>query len=258
MIDTVETIHPTLEEVEVTVLEEDNDDGIVEDNQEDEDELEHHEQKLRIHREKYGSNHLEVASTLYSLGILHFERDMLEAALTSFQESLRIRNHAWGTLHHKGCAGALYNIAQIYLELGDVPQALYYYQETIQVEQAALGPGHESVLQTMLQMGRVQLLEGESEKAVQCFLEIVDLLEKRQPEQPENDKESYLWLAKVYNDIGNVHLQSANTPEMVDALSKSARYLQLADSKNAVHHVSIKGLNMYSVKKMHPECAHCA
>jgi tetratricopeptide (TPR) repeat protein len=215
----------------------------------EEDELIQYERELRSLREEFGNDDLKVAEKLHSIGLVQFKRDLRESALESFQESLRIRDLQLGR-DHKMCALSLYNIATLHLEMGDEEEAICHYKETLRVERVSLGEFHPTAMMTLSHIGRVYQQYGKPELAIQCFLQILGWEEQRAEDlEDQND----LLVATTYSDLGNVYLQLGRAKESVEAFSHALRRFKMAG--RGQDDLTIRGFGIYSLSKMHPECA---
>ena len=227
-----------------------------------------YQETLRIRREAYGDEHLDVAASLNSIGLVLFKMDLHEMAMQSFHHCLNIRVRLLGR-SHRDVAIILYNIATVHLELGDEDDAVRYYRETLKVEQDSLGKGHQDVLLTMQHIATVHQQRGELEEALKYFRECLDVQLERyhrlqgrkgvQHDLGQNDQsfqESSIHLARTWNHIGNLHLQRGDTTQMMQSYSEASRVLRhLGESEIEL---SISGFNYYMLSKIHPECARAA
>ena len=210
---------------------------------------------LQIRRDKYGDNHIDVASTLNSIGLALFKLELYEYALHSFNESLRIRRQLLGP-DHRDVSVVLYNVATINLETGNDDEALANYREVLRIERIVLGPNHSDVALTMQHIAHVHQQRGELDDALHYFTESLAIQRKQQrndKSQKNNEKSAkhYAAIAETLDHIGNVHLQRAQTKDIIDAFSESTRCLRV--SGKCDDDLRVSGLNFYGISKMCPE-----
>jgi tetratricopeptide (TPR) repeat protein len=206
------------------------------------------QESLRIRRQCLGSDdHAEIASTLNSIGLVLFKQDMFDLAKKCFTESLRIRKKILGE-SHRDVAIVWYNIATIHFETGEDELAIGMYEETLRVERAALGDSHPDVVLTLQHLGQVYQQLGHMEKATEYLKSALDIETKR------NETGRDRALARLYNLLGNVHLQLGQTEEMMRCYSEASRLYERPPSQSGETLV-IAGYNFYGLSKTNPPCA---
>ena len=206
------------------------------------------QESLRIRRQCYGSDdHVEVASTLNSIGLVLFKQNMFNLAMKCFMESLRIRKKMLG-VSHRDVAIVWYNIATIHFESGEDELAIGMYEETLRIERAALGDSHPDVIMTLQHLGQVYQQLGHMEKATEYLQSAIDMELKKNETGREQE------LARLYNLLGNVHLQLGQTKEMMRCYVEASRLYALTSSA-AGETLVIAGYNCYCLSKTNPPCA---
>mmetsp|Transcript_16955 Transcript_16955/g.46500 ORF Transcript_16955/g.46500 Transcript_16955/m.46500 type:complete len:717 (+) Transcript_16955:158-2308(+) len=207
--------------------------------------FDNYQEALRIQRDHFGTDdNLEIASTLNSIGLVLFNQGTHELALGCFNDSLRIRTKILGA-DHRDVAILWYNIATIHLERGNGDLAIELYQETLRVERIALGQKHHDVILTLQHLGLVYQQRGELDQALVYFSEALEI---------ESTKtENHAAVGKLYNLIGNIHLQQADTAKMMECYSKASRVYCHAGKQ--AENLVIAGYNFYGLSKLHPPCA---
>ena len=230
--------------------------------------FESYQEALQLRREHYKSDdHLDIASTLNSIGLTLFKQSSLNMAKDCFLESLRIRTTLLGDTH-RDLAILYYNIATVYYEQADSPDiALKYYHETLRIEKATLGETHKDVAVTLRHVGQVYQSLGHLDKALECFQEALRI--ERINSSKTNDesssatttdknkniskKNTALMLGQILNLIGNVHLQQGNTDKMMTSFVEVIRMYRECDIPES--NLIIAGYNFYQLSKTQPPCA---
>jgi len=172
---------------------------------------------------------------------------MYDLAKTCFMESLRIRKKILGE-NHRDVAIFWYNIATIHFETGEDELAIGMYEETLRVERAALGDNHPDVVLTLQHLGQVYQQLGHMEKATEYLKSAVAIESKR----TESGRERAL--ARLYNLLGNVHMQLGQTEEMMSCFTEASRLYERL-SVRTEEALAIAGYNFYGLSKTNPPCA---
>ena len=217
-----------------------------------------YERVLQIQRDACGDHDdLDVASTLFSMGLVLFKMEYNEHALHAFEESLKIRKELLDK-DHIGIASILYNIGAVYLETGDDDTALSYYKETHRVERAALGNYHEDITPTLEHIGHLYEEKGDINEAIKYFSDALDIYKtnSESAEDESSKRDDDISIAQTLNNIGNLYLQKGQTQDMVTEFSDAIRYLQ--KSGKSYDDLAICGFDYYALSKLHPECASVA
>lgn len=144
---------------------------------------------LRIRRELFGNEHLQVADSLYRLGWLHFYRNSIREAKPLFQESLTIRRNVLGH-GHADVARSLYGLAWT----SDISseESLNLFRESLAIRMKLFGEQDLDVAQSLRGIARALLARGslaEAETAQRKALSIQESL--RDDGHPELLKDFY-------------------------------------------------------------------
>jgi len=208
-----------------------------------------YQETLRIQRDHHGTDdHVDIAATLNSIGLVLFNQGMFRLAKKCFSDSLRIRVKLLGS-DHRDVAILWYNIATIYLETGEDDLAVKLYKETLRVERLALGNKHHDVILTLQHLGLVHQQRGELDEALKYFCEALEI---------ERTKEGccHIAVGKLLNLIGNIHLQRARVSQMMDCYVEASRIYKEIGQPN--ESLVIAGYNFYGLARLHPPCASTA
>ncbi|CAJ1947205.1 unnamed protein product [Cylindrotheca closterium] len=214
--------------------------------------LEAYQFALRIYREHSSNNdNSTIASTLNSIGLVFFKKQVYELPNRCFSESLRIRTKLLGP-NHRDVAILWYNLATVYFERRQEETAVKMYKETLRVEEMHLGTDHPDVSLTIRHLGQVHQQLGKLEEAAKYFQQVVAIERKR--EVVPNTRS----LSKALNLLGNVYLQLNQVPEMMECYMEASR-LNEAPRENGDETSSdrlvIAGYNLYCLQKTNPPAA---
>jgi len=194
---------------------------------------------LRIQRDHHDGP-TELAITLHCIGLVLYYQNMFQLAKECFVDALEKRP---ADTRERGIL--CYNLATIYLEMGNDDMAVQYYQETLRIEQHLLGDNHVDVALALQHLGLVHRQRGYLDHALDCFQKAL-CIELRQSQL------SLPNIAKLYNVMGNIHLQRAEVEEMMHAYAQSVRF------GHTERDFIISGYNFYGLSKLHPPCAGAA
>lgn len=97
-----------------------------------------YEEALGIRRELLGSDHVDTANVLESLGIVQCASGKLTEALSSHQECLEIRKRVLGE-RHAHVATSLVHVARLYEDLEEPAKSLPIWDEAVSIEREVLG-----------------------------------------------------------------------------------------------------------------------
>merc|ERR1712233_91684 len=109
-----------------------------------------YQEALQIRRNIH--RHLEVASSLNSIGLIFYKLGRYDNALQNFEEGHYIRKQLLGP-NHSDVAKILHNIATVLLEKGDHDDALMHYHEALQIER--IEAHDDNVILTMQHIAHV-------------------------------------------------------------------------------------------------------
>jgi tetratricopeptide (TPR) repeat protein len=204
-------------------------------------------QALSIRRDFYEDDfHLDIASTLNSIGLVAFKLGIFDLAKCCVGGSMRILQKL-ACSDSRDIAVMWYNLATIYFESGEGEDAaMRCYKESLRIERDNLGPDHPEVVLSLLHIGQEHQKSGVLEGALSCFLEALKIERGR-----VGKKE--LSIANILNLIGNIHLQRGNIGEMMSAYVEASRIFDA--HQHLGERLVIAGYNFYGLSKTHPGCA---
>jgi tetratricopeptide (TPR) repeat protein len=203
----------------------------------------------------------EVASTLNSIGLVLFHQGLYDHAKSCFVDSLRMKIKFLGP-HHHDVAILWYNIASTYYDQGNTETAILYFKEVIRIErEKPTVPQSDTtnvsssccgLVRTLQKLGTIYMGNGELTEAMEYFTQALDAEQAKGPGQCHDR-----CVAKLYNCMGNIHLQRAEVAEMMDCYMRASRLYRRIQN----HHTasfSITGYTFYYLSRMHPPSAAAA
>ncbi|MDN5217182.1 CHAT domain-containing protein [Fulvivirgaceae bacterium BMA12] len=149
---------------------------------------------LQAVEKKLGSNTLNEAKVLNTVGIIHDYKGDYKKALAYHQRSIQIKEQLLGK-YHIDLADSYNNLGVIYFYLGDYEQALKAYNQVVTIQQATPAENVSSLGRTYNNIGMIHSLNGDYSLALQY-------LEKSLPMILEELGEDHPGVASPYNSIG--------------------------------------------------------
>ena len=101
------------------------------------------------------------------------------------------------------------------------------------------------VITTLQHIGLVYQRRSDLEEALQYFTEALDL-------QINKCTPNSVAAARLYNLIGNIHLQQGNTAAMMDCYSTAVRIYNQHQPNRPDSTLIVAGHNLYGFSKIHP------
>lgn len=218
-----------------------------------------YQETLTIQRDTLGENNITVASTINSLGLCCFYLRLFPHAKNFFYRSLEIRKLIVGH-DHFDLAIIWYNLATICVETHEELEAITCYKESLRIELLALSPGKgEGASLSMQNLGYIYQQNGELDEARNYFTQALELNQSKYASNSSGPAKSQI-IAKLYNLIGNIHLQKAEVEPMMNCYVKAARSYQDTMSGTSANNETmvISGYTFYAISKLHPQCASTA
>jgi tetratricopeptide (TPR) repeat protein len=134
---------------------------------------------LEVRRSLFGNQHLDVAKSLYRLGVLHIDRGDPEAAEEPLQQALEIRQSLLGS-DHQDVAEVLNAMAILSQDDHDLDRAEELYREAVGIHRAALEEervvgklGQVTYAKTLANLSGILVQTGDLEEAEQLLRESV-------------------------------------------------------------------------------------
>ena len=168
---------------------------------------------LEIQKKELGPNHVDVASSYNSLGMVNTDKGDLEKAKEYHQLALEIRKEQLGP-NHVDVATSYNNLGTVYQNKGDLEKAKEFYQLALKIQKEQLGPNHVDVATSYNNLGTVKRKTGDLEKAKENYQFALDI-------QKEKLGPNHVDVARSYNNLGAVYSDTGK-------LEKAKEYYQLA------------------------------
>lgn len=126
--------------------------------------LEFCEKSYKVIYESSGNKHIDLAATMFNLGIISFVRGNYYKALEYYQKSLKIRIQTFGK-DHPDVAKTYNNIGDIYRFIGQYDKAIENSLKSLHINIQIFGENHLKVGDNYLTIGAIHLRRGNYEKA---------------------------------------------------------------------------------------------
>jgi tetratricopeptide (TPR) repeat protein len=123
---------------------------------------------LRLGRNIWGMNHIELSNILNSVGNVHRNRGEIRRALKCYEESLRIRIRAGAELN---VANTKNNIGALFMSMDHTDRARQFYAEALRIKTDLLGPNNIETSRTLYNMGQLYVADKKYEKGLRFFSE---------------------------------------------------------------------------------------
>jgi CHAT domain-containing protein len=173
------------------------------------------EKALAIREKLQGSNHLDVAATLYLLSALYSEQGNPAKAESLLASNLAILNKAIATNGDtdpkiaQSIAQSLNDLAALYADRGNYAQAEEIFKRVIVIKQQALGREHPSVAFSQNNLGLLYLEQEKYQEADAQFQQALELLERVKQKNPDN-RETSIAIAQTLSNLGSLYLVQKN------------------------------------------------
>lgn len=223
-------------------------------------------------------DNVDVASVLNSIGLALFHQKQYDRAGSCFSISLQMKKKILGP-NHIDVAVLWYNIASTHYDQRNYDNAITCYRECVRVERLIMSNNASSTdmnnetkccdrrctvgstVYALQKIGTIYHENGEFDDALIYFNEALEI-ELRSSVRNERH------IAKLYNYIGNIHLQRADISSMMEHYIKSSRIFQsMSDGcdqidsnigrsmtfhDNGTNTLIIAGYGFYYLSRMHP------
>ena len=155
-----------------------------------------------MRRNKFGPDHLAVATTLSNIGDLHVKMENPRAAVEAFRESVRIRKLQEDS-NPVDISRALDSLASTCGNLGEWDQACDAYKETLVLKKRAYGGQHEEIIKTLDLLAMTLIEQSRFMEAAQPVKEALELRRKRFGNEHPEVVSQINALAFLYNKAGD-------------------------------------------------------
>lgn len=136
------------------------------------------QKQLDLNTKLFGSQSLEVARTLESLGVTLNHMGRLEESLAYLEAAVEICRSFAAEVSAESFASALGHLGDAYSELGRSGEALETSREALDLIEPSLGPDHPSTAIHRIKLARALKDTGESEEAAANYRRALPVLER--------------------------------------------------------------------------------
>ena len=163
----------------------------------------YHEHSLAVKMNKFGPEHVNVATSYYNLGSIHQDLGDLEQAKEYYDRALTIALKKLGP-EHVNVATFYCSLGSIHQDLGDLEQAKEYHERALTIELKKLGPEHVDVATSYGQLGSIHQDLGDLEQAKEYHDRALTIRLKNLGPEHVNVATSYCSLGSIHQDLGDL------------------------------------------------------
>ena len=165
--------------------------------------MEYCQEALEIQKKELGPNHVDVACSYNSLGMVYTDTGDLEKAEEYYQLALEIQKEQLGP-NHFDVAASYNNLGLVYQKTGDLEKAKEYHQLALEIREQQLGPNHVDVAASYNNLGLVYNDTVDLEKAKEYYQLALEIRKEQLGPNHVDVAASYNNLGLVYNDTGDL------------------------------------------------------
>ena len=123
---------------------------------------------LALYRVLLGDEQIQVADTLYSLGVVYETKRVFRESMKYHKEAFRLRRRLLGA-DDLSVAQSLDKISNLYMKQPNLEKALQSIKEVLRIRSQKLGKDHIDVGTSLFGMGVIFTESNELEKAMECY-----------------------------------------------------------------------------------------
>ena len=153
------------------------------------------EKVLAIREDALGPYHIDVASSLYRLGILQQAQGKTDKAEKLYRDALSIREKRNDT--GVETMGIMARLAALYVQQEKSSEAFALYQKLLPLQEKYLGAEHIDLVPTLNQIGTQLEIQGKFARAEPLLLRALAIQEKQQS-KPEKSARARINLGFLY------------------------------------------------------------
>jgi len=203
--------------------------------EDDEGQLKLLKEKLAVEIKRYGNEHINVAKTYYSLGLVYRSLNVPKKRLEYYKKGLEIRIKVQGE-EHADTATQYNNVAVAYNALGDFESSLEYHKKSIAIRTKIFGEEHADTASSYANIGYVYRDSGDHKKALEYYEKAfviykkvapknhkkqIELLEQILKMKQEIYGEAHEIIAMSQNDLGVIYFNLGNNGMALDCACKA-------------------------------------
>jgi tetratricopeptide (TPR) repeat protein len=242
----------------------------------------------KMQTKAFGTESLNVAETLSSIGLMQYHLRDYETSFESYQEALRIRRNCIGHDDHPDVASTLNSVGLVLFKQDMFDLAKKCFAESLRIRSKILGRDHRDVAILWYNIATIHFETGEDDLAIQMYKEtlrvervslgedhpdvVLTLQHLGQVHQQLGQIEEAIRyfkealeierkrvesrsssLGRILNLLGNVYLQLGRIEEMMECYVEASRIYE--KNHRAGETLVIAGYNFYGLSKTNPPCA---
>lgn len=235
----------------------------------------------------FGSESLNVAETLSSIGLMQYHLRDYESSFESYQEALRIRRQCYGHDDHPDIASTLNSVGLVLFKQDLFDLAKKCFTESLRIRVKILGKNHRDVAILWYNIATIHFETGEDDRAIEMYKEtlrveraalgndhydvVLTLQHLGQVHQQlgqieealryfqealdiernrEDSEKKASSLGRCLNLMGNVYLQLGKTEAMMKCYVEASRIYE--SDPHAQETLVVAGYTLYGLSKSNP------
>ena len=160
------------------------------------------EKALAIKEKHYGPEHVEVADTLYELGIVFIYMDDCNRSKQLLEKALAIKEKHYDP-EHVEVAHSLHQLGKAYRHLGDYNRSKRLLEKALAIKEKHYGPEHVEVADTLYELGIVFIYMDDCNRSKQLLEKALAIKEKHYDPEHVEVAHSLHQLGKAYRHLGD-------------------------------------------------------
>mmetsp|Transcript_1959 Transcript_1959/g.2734 ORF Transcript_1959/g.2734 Transcript_1959/m.2734 type:complete len:356 (+) Transcript_1959:61-1128(+) len=157
--------------------------------------IENFEEALALQKMTDDDDSLEIAFTLYHLGLCHQAQGCYEEAINCFIETLHTEEKLLGP-NHNDLIATMIKLGEVYVTTGMLDQALPYYEKALRIERQHKGTtaNRSDEVRILLEIGYIFYFQGENELVKEILSEISGLEKTSRLQMGQNNSSLFQYL----------------------------------------------------------------
>jgi len=165
--------------------------------------LKNMQQAYEILCKYFGPTHSEVLLTLNDLGDINFRMNRYEEALQIYDKILKVYEETNG-VNQRTFAVTLNKKGSVYLEMKDFKKAIEHFEKAYEIlKNVYQSQSHPELSIILDDMALAYEVSGEKDKALELYLQALEINEKFAQDRPEAKLNSFNQIGRLNSRIGN-------------------------------------------------------
>ncbi|KFA92241.1 hypothetical protein Q664_16615 [Archangium violaceum Cb vi76] len=194
------------------------------------------ERALKLREAAHGESHLEVASCLHLLGVIHLKRGDHGRAEQYLQRAFAIREAALGGGHPDNAA-SMSSLADLHMSLGRFERAEPLYGRALAIRESVLGKNHPDVAAALNDLAEVYASMGHYARAEPLYARALEIQESVLGKSHPDIANSLSSLARLYVRQGD-YARAEPLFERAHAISEAALGENHPDVARSLHNLA--------------------